>query len=476
MNRCLFAAALLAASSPALAQEEAAEPKNIIVMIADGAGYNMLAATRYWNGAPLTADDRAWQRASLATYALRRDKDPLGTAQDEDIAYDSEASWDAEPLAGDSECAPGYPAGFAGYEWNRCSYPDSANTMSAMMTGVRTYNGAINVDGMAQPVQSVAEAANTAGRRVGSISTVPFSHATVASGGGAHNADRGDYHAIAAEMLGSETLDFIAGGGNPGFDGDGQPLAEGAPDALRYRWISPESWTALRDGSSGWTLVEARSDIQALGETPRDGRVLVLPQVAATMQVERGAPGIPDVRTSVPGDVAKLPTVPTLAEMTRAALTQLQNDEGMFLQIEGGAVDWAMHGNILGRAIEEYSDFDAAVRAVSDWVDDPANGSNWDNTLVIVTADHDHLLFGPDEDVPFQPVENRGPGELPGHKWWSGSHSNQLVPFFVRGAGAQRFIAAADEIDRAVVSGQVVGRGRYLTQPEMGAILLDLAD
>lgn len=476
MLRTLLAAALIAAPIPAVAQEEAAEPKNIIVMIADGAGYNMLAAARYWTGAPLTADSQDWQRASLATYALRRDREPLGNEQNGDIAYDSEANWDAETLAGESACATGYPAGFAGYEWNRCSYPDSANTMSAMMTGVRTYNGAINVDGMATPVRSLAEAANEAGWRVGSISTVPFSHATVAAGGGAHNPDRGEYHAIAQEMLESDTLDFIAGGGNPDFDGDGKPVETGAADAERFRWISPKSWAALQQGTSGWTLVETRADIQALAESKREGRVIVLPQVGSTMQVERSAPGIPDVKATAPGEVAKLPTVPTLAEMTRAALAHLQSPEGMFLQVEGGAVDWAMHGNMLGRAIEEYEDFDAAVRAVTGWVEDPSNGSTWNNTLVIVTADHDHLLFGPDADVPFQPVENRGAGTLPGHRWWSGSHSNQLVPFFVRGAGADRFIAAADKEDHAIINGEAVGRGRYLTQPEMGQILLDFAD
>ncbi|MEE4350657.1 MAG: alkaline phosphatase [Pacificimonas sp.] len=472
---------LAALLTPQIAVAEDVTPKNIIVMIADGAGYNMLAATRYWHGRGLAVDGGGWETAALSTYALRRDKDPLGAAQDPDLVYDSAKNWDAAPLAGDSECAEGYPVGWAGYEWNRCTYPDSAGTMSAMMTGIRAYNGALNVDGMAEAVQSVPEAAKAAGMRVGSISSVPFTHATVASGGGAHNEARGNYHEIAAELLRAGTLDILGGGGHPLFGGAGEPQPDPVIDEEtgadeRFAWLSPEDWAGVRDGSLGWTLVEDRADIQALATMPKDGRILMLPKVARTLQMERppkmAEPG--DPRQQVPGETPMTPGIPTLTEMTAAALTHLEGDAGLFLQVEGGAVDWAMHANFLGRAIEEQTDFDNAVRLVEAWVADPSNGSSWANTLVVVTADHDHMLFGPSADVPFQPVSNRGAGQLPGHIWWSGSHSNQLVPFFVRGAGSARLMAEADEIDRAVVNGQVVGRGKYLTQPEMGQVLLDL--
>ena len=474
MLRTLAAACLSAALAvPAAAQDAEARPKNIIVMIADGAGYNMLAATRYWHGRALTADGPAWEKAAMATYALRRDIEPLGLSQNPETVYDSGKNWDAAPVTGASACADGYDAGYAGYEWNRCSAPDSAGTMSAMMTGIRTYNGAINVDGRAEPAKSLAETAKAAGWKVGTLSSVPFTHATVAAGGGAHNRDRDNYHEIASEMLSSETLDFIAGGGNPDYDGDGKVRGENADE--RYRWISEADWTALKSGESAWALVEDRDAVRDLASAPQTGRLILLPRVASTLQVERTPVGGDggDPRLQAPGDTPPIETVPTLAELTAAALSQLEGGDGMFLQIEGGAVDWAMHGNFLGRAIEEYIGFNEAVDLVEAWVDDPANGSTWDNTLVVVTADHDHLLFGPG-NAPFEPVENRGVGKLPGHKWWSGSHSNQLVPFFIRGAGADRVIAEADQIDSARVNGETVGRGRYLTQPELGEALIGL--
>ena len=474
--RALVAAILALFSAPAAAavMQEDDAPRNIVVMIADGAGYNMLAATRYWHGRKLTADGKEWQRAALATYALRREAEPSGLQQDPRLVYNSASNWDAAPLPGRSSCAPDYPAGFAGYEWNRCTHPDSANTMTAMMTGVRSYNGAINVDGTQVPVLSAAEVAKASGRRVGVVSSVPFTHATPAAGGGAHNADRSDYHEIAEDMLGGDTLDFIAGGGNPDFDSAGNPVAADAKGASN-RWISAESWRALQDGSAGWQLFQTRGEIARLADAPVKGRVIALPQIAATLQVERPAGVAADSAAAIPGETPLLSTVPTLAELTRAALTQLQGDEGMFLIIEGGAVDWAMHANSLGRAIEEYTDFDEAVRAVEAWVDDPASSANWENTLVIVTADHDHLLLGPDAaTVPFQAVEGRGAGVLPGHSWWSGTHSNQLVPIYARGAGSALLMAQADEMDQAIMDGRATGRGAYLTQPEMGQVLIEL--
>ncbi|MEO0501656.1 MAG: alkaline phosphatase [Pseudomonadota bacterium] len=462
---------LMLLATPAMAED--ARPKNVILMIADGAGYNMLAATRYWTGARLTADGSAWSRAAMATYALRRGQE--GAGQDPDIVYDSAKAWDIALLAGPSTCAEGYPGAFAGYEWHRCTYPDSAATMSAMVTGTRTYNGAVNVDGDGVNQLSVAEAAKAAGRRVGSISTVPFTHATVAAGGGAHDTARGNYHEIAAELLNAPTLDFLAGGGHPDYDGNGDPHAADVDAETRFRWLSPDGWQAVKDGSAGWTLVEARDEIAEMAAGGRrEGRILVLPPVAATFQVERDFPD--DLRSPAtpPGAVPLLTTVPPLAELTRAALSQLDGEDGFFLAVEGGAVDWAMHGNSLGRAIEEYLDFDAAVAAVDAWLSDPATPAGWDDTLVIVTADHDHLLMGPDASVPFQSVRDAGRDRLPGHSWFSGSHSNQLVPLYARGPGAEEIIALADEEDRvADADGIVRGRGRYLQQPELGTAILE---
>src|SRR5687767_13145187 len=138
-------------------------PRNVIVMIADGAGYNMLQATRLWTGEPLAVDGPEWTKLAQSTYALRRgrafrrDLEPL--AQDPGMLYDPARLYDATPVPGEHRVTMfgqeiPYARGFAGYEMLRRSAPDSAATASALMGGVVTYNGAINVDGWRQPVET----------------------------------------------------------------------------------------------------------------------------------------------------------------------------------------------------------------------------------------------------------------------------------------------------------------------------------
>ena len=73
--------------------------------------------------------------------------------------------------------------------------------------------------------------------------------------------------------------------------------------------------------------------------------------------------------------------------MTTLALKSLANRNGFFVLIEGGAVDWANHGNNLPRMIEEMIDFNNAVQAVLDWV--AANDPAWDETLACVTEEQE---------------------------------------------------------------------------------------
>jgi alkaline phosphatase len=148
-------------------------------------------------------------------------------------------------------------------------------------------------------------------------------------------------------------------------------------------------------------------------------------------------------------------TVPTLADLTRAALNALDDAEGGFyLHVEGGAVDWAMHDNQMGRMIEEMIDFKRALEVVVEWVE---GHGGWTQTLVIVTADHDHLLWGPRSHVvPFDPLQDAGAGRVPGYRWLHDGHTNALVPLFVRGPGADEAPGRSVGVDPR--------RGPYLAQ------------
>lgn len=473
-----------AEAQPTTTSRADARVRNVIVMISDGAGYNTLAATRYWTGRPLAVDEADWQQGILATHALRGDAVPCdGHEPDEqhpEYEYNPQRNYDITPAAGvrpGSGEVPGrvYPRAFAGYEWNRDFRPDSANTMTAMMTGVATYPGGVNVDGNGEALESLAEVADRAGKRIGVVSSVQFNHATPASAAGAHNVSRSNYHALAREILAAGVVDVIAGPNNPDYDDNGRKRATPS-----YSYLGEDEWTALKLGNLAdetgerWTLVQNHQAIVDLAEGKTPEKLIIVPQIYRTLQQKRSSDA--NARETSPGDDARLPNLPTLSDLTRAALNAIDdNPDGFFLMVEGGAVDWAMHDNQLGRMIEEQLEFDEAIKAVVAYLDAETNGHSWENTLVIVTADHDHLLFGPDADrQAYQPVQDRGPGVLPGHRWFFDHHSNQLVPMFIRGAGSERIISIETTADTPALPG--LGRGPFMHQGELGKALLELME
>ncbi len=446
----LLAALLLAACAtrPAAPLAEA-PPRNIVVMISDGAGYATLRATRLWTGRPLAVEDSGFAHAPMAVTQLSTRNRPLpapeGLAQDPELLFTPARACDSTPVPGETPALYGmgvrYPRGFRGYEWSRRTAPDSANTMSALMTGVRSYNNAINVDGSGAPLPTLAAAAAASGRAVGVVTTASLSDATPAAGAGAHAPSRAMRPELAAQMFGNGRAVVIAGAGNPDWTNDATPAPKPS-----HAWIGADTWAALKAGAPvppagvTWTLVEdaARVKAMAAGAEPVPDRLAIVARAAEGTQQYRGrlAPS-----TDPPFATPLIEGQPALADMTLAALRRLERDDGgFFLVVEESNTDRAAHANNLGRVIEARLAFEEAVAAVVTHL-----GPRLSETLILVTADHDHLLMGPDgATVAFQPLVDAGAGRLPGHRWLGNGHSSLAVPLFVRGPGAAAVLAATD--------------------------------
>ncbi|MDT8380410.1 MAG: alkaline phosphatase, partial [Desulfotignum sp.] len=207
-----------------------------------------------------------------------------------------------------------------------------------------------------------------------------------------------------------------------------------------------DAWSDITDGNApnGWTFVESKEDFEKVADgTLNPEKLLGVARVNGTLQQSRANGASMNTK------------VPTLETMTKAALNVLDNNpEGFAVMIEGGAVDWAGHANQLDRVIEEQTDFNNAVQAVIDYLDNNTNGNNWGNTLLIVTADHEtgHLwgdgkgsffdvngngIF--DDGTDYAHVTDKGMDNLPGVKFHSGNHTNALVPLFAKGARSEAF-------------------------------------
>ncbi|RNC65607.1 MAG: alkaline phosphatase [Desulfuromonadales bacterium] len=430
---------LLASSQLAFA---AGQAKNVILMISDGQGFNTLKATEYYKG-------------GKAVY------------ESFDVKYGMNTS--SAGRRGNYTGQPYSPASMAtSFVYAKSGATDSASAATAMFTGVKNYDNEVNYTTDNKALTTFFEKAAKAGKSIGAVSSVDWTHATPVSVFG-HNIARGNYGQMAKEAIyGSNpnannanydagnyngNLKVVMAPGNPWYDNNA---------ALRttpnYGLIGEQKhWDDLVAGVNGWNLITTQAQFNAMmtGDTP--DKVFGMPQAYDTLQYNRTGLGGLNSKKAPYADALNS-GVPTLATMAKAALNVLDNNpNGFAVMIEGGAIDWANHADLTGRMIEEQTDFNDAVQAVVDYLDAGTNGNTWDNTLLIVTADHEcgHLwgdgrvagstffdvngngVF--DHGVDYAHVKNNGTGNLPETWYHSTSHTNALVPLFAKGANSDLF-------------------------------------
>jgi len=416
-------------------------PKNVIIFISDGCGYNHVDAVSMYQ----------YGKSGVQVYEQFPVKYGMSHFPADGEKYNPDEAWKS-----------------FGYVLQKVT--DSAASGTAIATGVKTYNGAIGVDVNKKPLENILERAERHGKATGVVSSVQFAHATPASFV-AHNEKRNNIAEIAKEMILESTADVIMGCGNPRFNNDGKKLNR--PKYFAYVGGMPV-WESLLEGTAGndadgdgkpdyWKLIQERSEFRDLmsGETPK--RILGVPCIFNTLQRDRGGD-----RNANPYEVPLIETVPTLEEMTRAALNVLDEDpDGFFLMVEGGAIDWAAHHHEAGRMIEEEIFFNRAVESAVDWVE--AYGG-WKKTLIIVTGDHETgYLTGPGSGIDgaavWNPLVNNGAGNVPGMEWHTGGHTNSLIPFFAKGAGSELF--------HECVKGTDLVYGKYIDNTDIGKMIMN---
>ena len=431
----------LTAPSLAFAKPKKTPAKNIIIMIGDGLGFNHLEAASYYEYGKDAQQifNRFPFKYAMSTYEAYDEGDLCYG-----LGYDPDLAW-------------------SDFDYVNWCYTDSAAAATAMSTGVKTHGGGIGVDLDDQPLVHALELAEQKGKATGVVTSVQLSHATPA-GFVAHNVSRNNYEQIGQEMIYDSAVDVIMGCGHPFYDAYGSPTV--TPE---FKYVGGElTWWDLVAGTAGgdadgdgvddpWVLIDERAEFQALINGPTPKRVIGTAGILHTLQVYRSGDMFAD-----PYVEPFIETVPTLEEMTKAALNILDDDpDRLFLLVEGGAIDWAGHFNLSGRMIEEQIDFENAVEAVVTWV---KKKSNWGETLLIVTSDHETgYLNGPGSNPTWEPIVNNGAMNLPGMEWHSPNHTNSLVPLFAKGSAAGMLHHYADKYDPV--------RGPYIDNTELSMVI-----
>ena len=190
---------------------------------------------------------------------------------------------------------------------------DSSAASSAWGSGSRVVNGAVNILPDGALLTPLYKLFSEAGWKTGLVTTAEITHATPA-GFAAAVKSRGDSDVIAVQYL-ERKIDVLLGGGRPFF--------------------SPNRRKDKRDlrgdfAKNGYTVV---LDKAALEKAPLDTRLL------GTFS-DGHLPYTLDHRN----DAKLKAAVPTIAELTTAALARLERSERFILQVEGARIDHAARG------------------------------------------------------------------------------------------------------------------------------------
>jgi alkaline phosphatase len=271
---------------------------------------------------------------------------------------------------------------------------DSAPSMGAYMTGVKINqdgismkdakaidpdkdaNGNRTVDKCGENNGSIAptilELAKARGKSVGAVTTTELTHATPASTF-SHVCHRDAAYTIARQIVPGgagynsalgDGVDVLMGGGRHHFTPyDKATNKEGRADG---RDLMAEF------AAQGYEVARTRAGMMSA----RPGRKFV---------------GIYSLDDHLDYSLARRPEQPTLSEMALKAIELLSKDpDGFFLMVEGGKIDHALHDNNAQNALADTVAFDEAIQAALERM--RAIDPGLENTLIVITADHDHTM------------------------------------------------------------------------------------
>lgn len=329
--------------------------KNIILFVGDGMGISTITAARIFAG----------QKAG-------------GTGEEHRLSFEQ------------------FPAIALSRTYNTNQQtPDSAGTMTAIISGIKTKAGLIAINqkanrsdcrsSLGNEIPSFLSLAEERGLATGIVTTTRITHATPATIY-AHSPERDwendtnvpdEAKALGCSDIASQLIDNKFGNGIDVVFGGGRqfflPNTASDPQDARPggradgRNLTHE-WEALASNNQFiWNAQQLRNI-----DTANTGNVLGL--------FSRSHMRYHEDRHDESNEE------PSLPEMTQSAIALLQrNDKGFFLMVEAGRIDHAHHANNAYRALDDTAELSRAVSAAIAMTDQR-------DTLIIVTADHSHAL------------------------------------------------------------------------------------
>lgn len=301
--------------------------KNVIVMIGDGMGVNHVDAGGIYQDEPLIFDSDAFKyHAYMDTDSLSSEGYYLDETKSLIDPELNKSLYDGNP----SPYGDNANLGTSGIV---TTYTDSAAGGTALSTGVRVTNSRIGIDQFGNNITNIVEIASSLGKKTGVVSSDYLDGATPSSFA-THSTSRHDIEQI-YKSYSKSPLDIVLTAKNTKFTAEHEQMFK----------------------NSGFDVVYDHHDLDITSDR--------------IMGQFKGVPTRMDDRAL------------TLAQLTAFSLDYLDNDDGFFLMVEGANIDKQSHSHQSKLMINELLAFNDAVEVAYDFA------SNRNDTLIVVTADHE---------------------------------------------------------------------------------------
>ena len=227
--------------------------------------------------------------------------------------------------------------------------PDSASTATSIATGEKTHSGviAMNEDFTKSYDSMATKLKEQLGYKVGIVSSVTINHATPAAFY-ANNESRNNYYEIGLDLVESD-FDYFAGGEISKHDSNGESIYSLAEKA-------------------GYKVVLKDQD-EAEKVTADDGKVIIIGE---------------DAKGALPYELDREEDMWALSDYVSKGIEVLDNDNGFFMMVEAGKIDWACHANDALASIMDTIAFDNAIQEAYKFYEEHP-----EDTLIVVTGDHE---------------------------------------------------------------------------------------
>ena len=412
------------------------KPKNVILLVGDGAGSSELTIGRYYlngaKGAPMAYETLPFT-GELLTWNLQ-----YGPGPDYDPNY----------------------------------VPDSAPTATAWSTGKKTTDSRLSqgpstaetVPGSNEGYTTTFEIMKARGKAIGNVATSEITDATPA-GPSSHISRRacqgpndtrtlcpketktaGGLGSIAEQQV-DHMLDVNLGGGRARYEQtrDAGGTVVDYATSKGYRYVTD---------AAGLSSVTSVKDKPLLGLFHTSNMTTQFAPLIAGPTPGTGSPTTRCNENNRPANE------PSLGAMTQKSIDLLRQDrDGFFLQVESASIDKRDHASDLCGQIGETRQLDDAVKVALEF-----QQRNPD-TLVVVTADHSHTsqIVGETSDTPgfYATVQTAdgeplrvsyGTGRTPGGQ----GHTGARIPVAAVGPQASNVLGIRDQTD---LFNTLVGRG-----------------